>query len=522
MEVALRASMDWRIVGLGADKHSVRITAPVSAPPARAAPAPIPPVAPTSTVLWLPVALVVMVAIAKVVLADTMDPDAFWHLRVADQLLRDGIGPLVDSLSFASLKSPWTPYSWLAELFMRAVWLLTGLRGVLVVTSLCAATILTLTAYSARLSRQDSHAMPVLLATVVAAYFTLPFLSFRPVTFALALMAIVVALLWRHRRMDYRSRAVWCIPALALLITNLHIYIVFVVMLVMVMTIGVFFDRRERFMPMLWLVLATGVAACATPMPGGVVQTILNYQTIDPMVASNFITEMRPFYTGAGGKVTLAVLIGLVGLAVVRRREMEITDWLLLIFATVVLFRLGRFSPLFSLIAMPIFARVLPALTDRTLRRPPVRAVMAIVLVVGVFSIGRGMVNTGTFEEWLNRHTPDVPGYPTASAQWVSDNVEPVHRRLVNEFNWGGYLAWRLGDRWQVLMDGRTQLYAPDFWRQVYFSTPEAQLAVLSDQPADAAILPARRSAFLENLERAGWRRVHEDAVAIVLLPPTH
>src|SRR5439155_16997475 len=55
------------------------------------------------------VALVALVAGGKAILHDTLDPDCFWHLRVAEQLHRDGIGPLVDNLSFASSKRPWTP-----------------------------------------------------------------------------------------------------------------------------------------------------------------------------------------------------------------------------------------------------------------------------------------------------------------------------------------------------------------------------------------------------------------------------
>jgi hypothetical protein len=55
-------------------------------------------------------------AASKSILYDTLDPDCFWHLRVAEQLQRDGIRPLVDPMSFMSIKDPWTPYSWLAEL----------------------------------------------------------------------------------------------------------------------------------------------------------------------------------------------------------------------------------------------------------------------------------------------------------------------------------------------------------------------------------------------------------------------
>ena len=74
------------------------------------------------------VGLVALVAGGKAVLFDTIDPDCFWHLLVAGQLKAEGIGPLVDRLSFASVQTAWTPYSWLAELAMKAVWDAGGYR----------------------------------------------------------------------------------------------------------------------------------------------------------------------------------------------------------------------------------------------------------------------------------------------------------------------------------------------------------------------------------------------------------
>ena len=75
------------------------------------------------------VCLLALLAAAKAILLDTLDSDCFWHLKVAEQLLTDGIGPLVDHLSFASIQVPWTPYSWLAELGMKALWDLGGYRA---------------------------------------------------------------------------------------------------------------------------------------------------------------------------------------------------------------------------------------------------------------------------------------------------------------------------------------------------------------------------------------------------------
>ncbi|MBC7784134.1 MAG: hypothetical protein H7144_09860 [Burkholderiales bacterium] len=473
------------------------------------------------------VALIAMIGIGKAVLADTMDPDAFWHFRVADQLVREGIGPLVDTLSYASDKTPWTPYSWLAELVMKRVWDLGGYRATNVVTAACSGLIIVAMAMTCatvaanqvpQLRRSPSY-FSAAIATAIGAYFTLPFLSFRPVTFALALLAIIVYLLYRDRARGLRTRAVWIIPLLVLIQTNLHIYSVFSVAVVMLVAIGAFFENRPRFRRLALLAMLTAVAACGTPMLKGMIDTSVRYNAVDPMVAANFIREMRPFYEGTGGKVSLAIVLMTLGFSIAKRDRLRLTDWLLLGFGVLVIARLGRFAPVFALISMPILARVMPALSDRVLGKRLVRFAMAIVLIIGGVNIARGFPRSDlTLNQWLNRFAPEIPGYPTAAADWALANVPPSTHRIINEFDWGGYLAWRLGDQWQVLLDGRTQLYAPEFWRQAFFDSPDAQRALLEKCDADFAIVPKNRSAFRASLDQLGWKVAYEDDVAAVLV----
>ncbi|MGH7215522.1 MAG: hypothetical protein ACREIT_12220, partial [Tepidisphaeraceae bacterium] len=122
---------------------------------------------------------------------------------------------------------------------------------------------------------------------------------------------------------------------------------------------------------------------------------------------------------------------------------------------------------------------------------------------------------------WLNRHDAEVAnGYPCEAADFVDARVAPDNGWLINEFNWGGYLAWRLGEKYQVLMDGRTQLYDAGFWRRIYGVDSEGQLQFLSDVTADAAILPARRSALRNALLTLGWATIYRDERAVVMVPP--
>src|SRR5204862_1341700 len=100
-------------------------------------------------------ALLLLTAAGKAVLYDTVDPDCFIHLLAANQLTRDGIGPIDDDQSYMSIKQPWTPYSWLAELGMKFVWDHGTYRAAIACHALMAAglTCLVLLACAARGSR---------------------------------------------------------------------------------------------------------------------------------------------------------------------------------------------------------------------------------------------------------------------------------------------------------------------------------------------------------------------------------
>ncbi|MGC4030204.1 MAG: hypothetical protein QM754_00450 [Tepidisphaeraceae bacterium] len=462
---------------------------------------------------WPLVGLVALVGFGKAIQADTMDPDAFWHLRVADQLLADGIGPLVDRISFASMKTPWAPYSWLAELFMHGLWNAGGFRLAQLVTAVCSAGILLLMAAIGRERSERKNDLAVVLLTAVAALFTLPFISFRPVTFGLLLMAGVVLLLVRDRQKP--SPAVWAVVPMTLLLTNLHLYAVLVVGIVWATAIGGWLDDRRHFKRNALLAIATTLAACATPMLPGAIATALSYQSADPMVASPFITEMRPFYWGTGGKVGLGLFLAGVGLCVWKRKSLNATDWLWLTIGTVLLWRLGRFSPVFAMLAMPAVARAFPTMTATALGKPLVRYAVLGVLALGLLNVLPALAEND-FGKWLNRNNA---AYPVAAADFVEKNVPNRTHRLVNEFNWGGYLAWRFGDTHQVLMDGRTQLYSPEFWRSTHLGDFAKRRALMQTVTADAAILPAKDSALSPALLDLGWREAYRDDLAVVLVP---
>ena len=471
-------------------------------------------------------ALIALAAASKAILFDTLDPDLFWHLRVAEQLHTDGIGPLVDRISFSSIRDPWTPYSWLAELFMHRVWTIGGFQLAVAMQALTIASLVGAIAWSARWACTSDAAsteatctgrLATALASAAGAFLALPYLSFRPVLFALLLIAIVNALCWRDRRMNGTSRAIWMTLPLIALTINLHLFGMLGTMLVVLHVLA----RGQLDQRAIALSAGAIVAACCTPMLPGLLRTAWHYQQADPMVAGGKIAEMLPFWTGPLGMVSACV--ALLMLAAVARswRSMSRFDWIAITIACLLLLRLGRFAPVFAIIVAPHVARSLASmLSDAVLARRPIQQTLAGIGAIGLVRVLVAFPWTTPLDHYLNRHAPPQDGYPTSAATFVEANLTPSTGRLINEFTWGGYLAWRLGDRFQVLLDGRTQLYTPQFWEAVYFDDTAARRATLDRARADAAIVPAGRSAFRDDLLLAGWRVAHDDRIAQGLLPP--
>jgi hypothetical protein len=122
-------------------------------------------------------------------------------------------------------------------------------------------------------------------------------------------------------------------------------------------------------------------------------------------------------------------------------------------------------------------------------------------------------------DEWLVRTRLGLI-YPVEASRFVERSIEQRSGRLINEFTWGGYLAWRFAGRYQVFVDGRTQLYDEAFWRATYLGSPSDAKPLFDRANADAAIVPVEGSRFDAPLRAMGWSEVYRDAVAVVLTPP--
>jgi hypothetical protein len=474
-------------------------------------------------------ALLSLVAAGKVILSDTLDPDCFWHLRVGAEIGRQSWPhPLIDDLSFASIRQPWTPYSWLAELAMKRLWDAGGFRAAVAVQAAMESAFILLLGLGALELSSRVHGRPRYLASALAAamggILSLAYLSFRPVTAALTILAFIAWLLLRDRRLNQQSRLVWLVPPLTALLINIHFFALFVPLWTGALLTGDVLERSPRIRRGLLLFLASLAACFLTPLLPGTIRSVLDYSANDVMVHSSSIAEFRPFYLGVMGNISAAFVVMLaicVLYRLAREPHIPIGETLWLAGSTVLLFRMGRMSPVFAIIAAPVFAAVAPTLSDRILTRRPVVTALSIVLALSAWPILRAFPRSNqSLSTWLNRNGPDAPNYPCLAADFVDRNIPAQTRHILCDLTWGGFLEWRLAGRFQTLMDGRTQLFTPQFWTAAALGSPAQRREFLAATPADAAIVRAAHSPLGDALTGLNWKTVYRDEFARVLVPP--
>jgi hypothetical protein len=491
---------------------------------------------PTAMGFWLLVTLLALVAVGKVALGDNLDPDAFWHMRVGEELLHRGWpGPLVDDLSFASRHEAWTPYSWLAEIGMKKLWDVGGIWAAVMAQAWMEAAFiyfLALGAVNATADRNGPRYLASAMATSAGALLSLAYLSYRPVTAALVLLAAVVWLICRDRRMGGRSRVVWMVPIITALLINIHFFALMVPLWTGALLVGDVISSAgaRRLKRGTVLVVLSIIACCLTPMLRGTLRSMWDYSAHDVMVHGGHIVEMHPFYEGVMGSISAAIVAALVAFVVMDlvrwRREggtprVGLGMFICLAGGAVLLFQMGRMAPVFAIIAMPIFAATMPKLSDQVLARKPIVIAMALCIVMMLVPIAKAMPKQGqSADAWLQRQGPSCSGYPCKAAEFIEKYAALPHARVICEFSWGGYLEWRLGPRYQTLMDGRTQVFSADFWRSTVLGPRDKQKAYLAGTEADVACVDSRKSAYGDMLTELGWKTVYHDGFARVMTPP--
>ena len=450
------------------------------------------------------------------------DPDLWWHLRTGQWIIQHGAVPHTDPFSSYGFGEPWIAYSWLFELTAYRLYAGFDLLGIVWFTTLFGVAI----SLAIHLLVRRGHwnlAQEVILTAAILVCIK-PLMSPRSWLFSILFFTLLLyAILdYRQRRDD---RALYWLPVLFLLWSNLHIQFVYGLAVLFIVILEPFLER---------LLANTAVGSNTAPFPPPspkaiaiailcLFATTLNpygiyvykpiWEVIRDTKAFDMIMELQSLSFRSIEAWVLASLLFVVVFCVAKRGEARPFPFLILSVGIFLSFRARRDIWVGALTAAAV-------LTDRRpyeSQRPHIswRSAACVIALVAMGAFYFAQAHRISEKE-LAAHL--ATEYPVGATNFIKQRK--IQGPVYNHYNWGGFLIWSLPGL-SVSIDGRSNLHTEDrversrktWWGLPGWSTdPDLIQANVIVAPND---LPLTTLLKIDSR----FKHCYEDQLAVVFVP---
>ena len=444
--------------------------------------------------------------------------DTWWHIRAGEEILETHELPHWDTYSWTASGTEWIAYEWLGEVAMAAVYRAGELRGLKFLQLLLTGGLLALLyAYAAmRCGNAKGAFIVCALAVPVAAIFC----SLRPQVIGyIFFLAVLVILEWFRRG---KSWVLWILPPLFVVWVNTHGTFVFGLLATGVAwASGLGSCHRGEIANTKWsgterrqreiAALLSVAGLCLTPYFTRLAAYPLDIAFLQPLNIAS-IQEWMPIPTERFlGLVVFGSLVAILLFQMLRPFRCRPDDLILLAMAAVLAILHLRFVPLFLMISVPLLAipvaRWLPrydAKRDRLALNAVLIAALAAAMVY--FFPGKSALQ----EEF-------TASFPIAATDYL--RAHPSDGRLLNEYGWGGYLAWARVPAGGVFIDGRADIYEHAGVLKDYLSITQLEpgtFGLLGKYGIGACLFKPDAPLATALSESPHWEKVFGDEVSVV------
>lgn len=459
------------------------------------------------------------------------DGDLGHHLAMGRLILETGSIPQTDPFSFRTESIAAIPHEWLVQSAYALLDTWFGLTGIVVLSALLLASAFTL------VLTESTRRGGILVAGLVMAALALATSAMhwitRPHLFTYLLLAAWVFRLEAFMRGE--ERRWWIFPPLMLLWANLHGMFILGLLAFAISLAGWawerWLERRDAAVSgrgLLLLGFFSTLATFLTPSGFHLWETIFTLAGASPFITS-MTAEYRPADFHNPGAWPFLILLGaILATATLSGRKLGMARALQLAGWTLIGLYSARNIPLAAIVLAPIGAELLAAwLKESSTLAGLVRfsrkmerverdlrgwlwAVAGVLLCLVLLASGVSLALDGQPYQFLPER------FPVAAVDWLAEN--PPTGRMFNEFDWGGYLLYRLWPAQKIFMDGHTHIYGDALSREyvaVQSHAPGWQ-AILDKYQVEWAILRAD-SHLVIAFSKGGWQEVYRDGTAVVL-----
>ena len=468
-------------------------------------------------VFSFPVAIGFMSFIAVFVLAAPRinEPDIWWHLKNAEQIIQTHSFPSHDQYSFTAAGSAWLDHEWLSEVLFFGAYRAMGLRGIVVLYLLVLAALFGALSYLA--SRGDVN--PKTAATLVLMGVVMSTVSYGPRMLLLGWLCMVGLLILLHRLATSQHVPLWYFPLLFCAWINLHGSWLFGMIV-----LGIYFVsglikgqlgvvRADNFSARelkRWITVAALSVAALFVNPFGyrlvfypfdlMLRQQSNIANIDEWQSVDFHQYL--------GKMMLVVLVSLFVIALTSRKQWELQEVALTVFALYASLTYSRMVFFAAIILVPIFAARVPLFTPYQAEKEK-RWLNALVMGVVIVVICLMFPKEADLESRVRR------SYPADALEYMAQHN--MSERVFNEYAWGGYMIWKT-PQIKPFIDGRADLFVYNgvFDDYLKIAKIEQTAELLDRYRIKYALLPNDRGITYFLRHSPCWRETYKDKLAAV------
>ncbi len=442
------------------------------------------------------------------------EPDMWWHMRNARNLLQLHSFTPVDTYTFTSAGAPWTSFEWLAEVPYYLAFKAMGLQGVLLIYS-TVVTLIFIGVYY-RCWRAGADCKDAVVATLGAICLAGVSLAPRTLLFGWLCMEGLLLILDRFSR---TGKGLWMLPPLFAIWINLHGSWVFGgAVLAIVIASGLVQGEWGLVVAQRWnsaqlkSLLLAGAASFAALFvnPFGYKLVLYPYDLLfrhNGVVES--LEEWQPVNFGAwNGKVALALIFLLLALPLLSSKRWRLQDVLLAGFALWAALSHARFFFFAGLVIMPILAPRLQLFPpyEAELDKPWLNAAI-IACIVGA------LIFFFPTQAQLQQKVNEM--FPVNALAFMQEHK--LDGRIFNQYAWGGYMEWNT-PQFKPFIDGRADIFVYNgvFKDFIHATAADSSFEILNKHKIDYVLVPPASALTYLLKHSADWRTIYSDPVAVL------
>ncbi len=374
--------------------------------------------------------------------------------------------------SFTEPDHPFTNHHWGSGVLMHLVHASAGFKGLSLLYILLSIGALLVMVRATAISIAPRWVL--LVATLMVPLFAYR-TEVRPEGFSYLLLAVYYLLLSKHQsgKLDFGPLLLWMLP-LQLLWVNLHIFFFLGLGMVGVFLVDALVLKRDSPRVRELLLLLASLVAVSIINPHfhrGLLAPLTIFDEYGYMIVENQTVFFLQERFGNPQFIHLEILavfaIGASVWSIARGIWWQMLPELLLSIGFLALsFMAVRGIPMFALFSIPLFARVLAALSDG-LHFKTRETLMRLIPVAGIALCGIFIAMPGTYAS-ANKGYNGLGLFNGVETSGRFLKKSGIPGRIFNNYDIGSYLVYYFGEGGRVFVDNRPEAYSVAFFDSIY------------------------------------------------------